>query len=602
MDPRVAGILSMRARRVLLAAGLSFLSFLSLFLSFFLSLTDGILVTTTGRPDTTRDAKAWVPHEGLMDACQFFRFASATTPAQALGSSEKSGGGDGETTSLVIDTDVTATPDAVAEATRKEEEVEEDENALNDFAIQRMMRGRDALFVGDSQVRHVYAAFLRIAAIGDAHEAHLHPPKRPKLKNSLFNRKYRVYVKSARKTNRNVADEVEEQNIETEVVGDVPGDKHAKTDPLKHRNWTFAIQGGGVAHFVWAPEAKDVVEVVKERLLLDSDGESTKDSKFASPDFLVAGVGLWHMLHQADPNDFQRQVAEVKALLDDIDFKTTVPFWLTVSKPGPSHLMNSVKKQTHLTADSWGLYRQATEKEFSDDASQTLAIDFGALTEKCGAKCSVDGVHVDETAYDAAAQILLNALASLWDVKIPKFRVSSMKGDDASEDSEYEPLDFKEPKDIINPVVARTRENDDDDDEREGRRMTSRATDFSQQTHEQSSTRYSVVARVVPRFLSSIWLSAKPKNAKSHHPFSIFHSSLLRSSFGPKKWSKILPQKGEVFPHKNKIVFPRRRLFDDPLLTRIGRRTTTARRQNTHKDSSLSTTRAYHSISVRATT
>ena len=103
----------------------------------------------------------------------------------------------------------------------------------------------------------------------------------------------------------------------------------------------------------------------------------------------------------------------------------------------------------------------------------------------------MDGVHVDETAYDAAAQILLNALASLWDVQIPKFRVSSMKGDDASEDSEYEPLDFKEPKDIINPVVARTRENDDDDDddEREGRRMTSRATDFSQQTHEQSSTR-----------------------------------------------------------------------------------------------------------------
>ena len=91
--------------------------------------------------------------------------------------------------------------------------------------------------------------------------------------------------------------------------------------------------------------------------------------------------------------------------------------------------------------------------------------------------------------------------------------------------------------------------------------MTSRATDFSQQTHEQSSTRYSVVARVVPRFLSSIW-SAKP-NAKSH-PFSIFHSSILRSLFGPKKMVQFLPQKGEVFPHK-KIVFPRRRLFDDPL-------------------------------------
>jgi len=420
-----------------------------------------------------KEAKAWVPDEGLMDACQFFRFASATiqTRSSSFSSSSKS---------VAIDTDATATAVEVAKEAREEgkEEDKRDENAENDFAIQRMMRGRDALFVGDSQVRHVYAAFLRVAAIGDAHEAHLHPPKRPPtLKNSPFNRKYRAYAaKIARKSKGNVVngeEVLEEENIEAEVVGDIPGDKRAKTDPLKHRNWTFAIQGGGVAHFVWAPEARDVVEVVKERLLLDSDGESTKDSKFASPDFLVAGVGLWHMLHEADANDFQRQIAEVKALLDDIDFKTTVPFWLTVSKPGPSHLMNSVKKQTHLTEDSWASYREATEKEFSDDVSQTLAIDFGALTEKCGPKCSVDGVHVDETAYDAAAQILLNALASLWDVKIPNFRFSSKRSQsrmsrsnsqqkdddnvvvvDTEEDSEYEPLDFKEPAEKLEETVV----------------------------------------------------------------------------------------------------------------------------------------------------
>jgi len=420
-----------------------------------------------------KEAKAWVPDEGLMDACQFLRFASATiqTRSSSFSSSSKS---------VAIDTDATATAVEVAKEAREEvkEEDKRDENAENDFAIQRMMRGRDALFVGDSQVRHVYAAFLRVAAIGDAHEAHLHPPKRPPtLKNSPFNRKYRAYAaKIARKSKGNVVngeEVLEEENIEAEVVGDIPGDKRAKTDPLKHRNWTFAIQGGGVAHFVWAPEARDVVEVVKERLLLDSDGESTKDSKFASPDFLVAGVGLWHMLHEADANDFQRQIAEVKALLDDIDFKTTVPFWLTVSKPGPSHLMNSVKKQTHLTEDSWASYREATEKEFSDDVSQTLAIDFGALTEKCGPKCSVDGVHVDETAYDAAAQILLNALASLCDVKIPNFRFSSKRSQsrmsrsnsqqkdddnvvvvDTEEDSEYEPLDFKEPAEKLEETVV----------------------------------------------------------------------------------------------------------------------------------------------------
>ena len=81
----------------------------------------------------------------------------------------------------------------------------------------------------------------------------------------------------------------------------------------------------------------------------------------------------------------------------------------------------------------------------------------------------MDGVHVDETAYDAAAQILLNALASLWDVKIPNFRFSSKRNQsrksssnsqekddnnslvvvDPEEDSEYEPLDFKEPSEKL---------------------------------------------------------------------------------------------------------------------------------------------------------
>ena len=67
--------------------------------------------------------------------------------------------------------------------------------------------------------------------------------------------------------------------------------------------------------------------------------------------------------------------------------------------------------------------------------------------------------------------------------------------------------------------------------------MTSRATDFSQQTHEQSSARYSVVARVVvPRFLSSIWLSLRNQKTPSKaiiilSPFFTVKSLFLRSSF-----------------------------------------------------------------------
>jgi hypothetical protein len=372
--------------------------------------------------------KQWIPNEELAKTCGYFKFASATTQEE-----ERSSDGDNSEAVEGVDLDRTVASSESSSSggsgsSSTDGDDDDDENAKNNFAIQRMMRGRDALFVGDSQVRHVYAAFLRIAAIGDAHEAHLHPPKRPKLKTS-FNRKYGFYGRNRLH---------HEDNIEEEAVGDVPGDKHSKTDPLKHRNWTFAIQGGGAASFVWAPQASDVVEVIKERLVLNADGESTKESQFSSPDFVVAGVGLWHMLHESDANDFQRQLAEVKNLLDDINFKQTVPFWLTVSKPGPSHLMNSVKKQTRLTRDSWALYREATEKEF-DDNSQTLAIDFGAMTEKCGSKCSVDGVHLDETTYDAAAQVLLNSLASVWDVKLKN------SGNSKGKEEDFEPLDFSEP-------------------------------------------------------------------------------------------------------------------------------------------------------------
>ena len=61
------------------------------------------------------------------------------------------------------------------------------------------------------------------------------------------------------------------------------------------------------------------------------------------------------------------------------------------------------------------------------------------MTEKCGSKCSVDGVHLDETTYDAAAQVLLNSLASVWDVKLKN------SGNSKGKEEDFEPLDFSEP-------------------------------------------------------------------------------------------------------------------------------------------------------------
>ena len=63
-----------------------------------------------------KEAKAWVPDEGLMDACQFFRFASATIATRS--------GSFSSSTSVAIDTDATATAVEVAKEAREEEEEE----------------------------------------------------------------------------------------------------------------------------------------------------------------------------------------------------------------------------------------------------------------------------------------------------------------------------------------------------------------------------------------------------------------------------------------------------------------------------------------------
>ena len=42
--------------------------------------------------------------------------------------------------------------------------------------------------------------------------------------------------------------------------------------------------------------------------------------------------------------------------------------------------------------------------------SPCVPVDMEELTRGCGAACTEDGIHYDETTYDAAAQIILNTL------------------------------------------------------------------------------------------------------------------------------------------------------------------------------------------------
>ena len=180
--------------------------------------------------------------------------------------------------------------------------------------------------------------------------------------------------------------------------------------------------------------------------------------------------------------------------------------------------------------------------------------------------------------------------------------------------------------------------------------MTSRATDFSQQTHEQSSARYSVVARVVvPRFLSSIWLSLRNQKTPSKaiiilSPFFTVKSLFLRSSFfattssfcsslswsstaenrpfnrlvalvsmlfisgkGPKNFGPI----HNFFPKKRERFFPTQidscaSLTTYPPLDPHHRKKKDlyhrASTEHSQRQQPFDDARAYHSISVRATT
>lgn len=48
--------------------------------------------------------------------------------------------------------------------------------------------------------------------------------------------------------------------------------------------------------------------------------------------------------------------------------------------------------------------------ELGPHGSPCVPVDMEELTRGCGAACTEDGIHYDDTTYDAAAQIILNTL------------------------------------------------------------------------------------------------------------------------------------------------------------------------------------------------
>ena len=240
--------------------------------------------------------------------------------------------------------------------------------------------GRRVLVVGDSIARHVYASVLRLAA------------RDP--------------------------------------------EAHALSSQEKHRDWTHALVDGGVATFRWAPFARNVTATLGD--VFDANtGDSTRPWEV-----VILGAALWDALHVRSVETYARDVRALAAKLAATrkEFYAerrgkTKFFWLAAPRVMDDALIDPAKR-THMTDAKVAAYGDAArntpgflffEKDgiANDDErrGQVLPVDVGALAAGCAAsagedetagdarKCfGEDGVHAARAVYDAAAQVIADAV------------------------------------------------------------------------------------------------------------------------------------------------------------------------------------------------
>ena len=211
---------------------------------------------------------------------------------------------------------------------------------------------------------------------------------------------------------------------------------HALSSQEKHRDWTHALVDGGVATFRWAPFARNVTATLGD--VFDANtGDSTR-----TWEVVILGAALWDALHVRSVETYARDVRALAAKLAATrkEFYAerrgkTKFFWLAAPRVRDDALIDPAKR-THMTDAKVAAYGDAArntpgfffvEKDgiANDDErrGQVLPVDVGALAAGCAAsagedetagdarKCfGEDGVHAARAVYDAAAQVISDAV------------------------------------------------------------------------------------------------------------------------------------------------------------------------------------------------
>ncbi|KAL5574160.1 hypothetical protein UlMin_023757 [Ulmus minor] len=169
--------------------------------------------------------------------------------------------------------------------------------------------------------------------------------------------------------------------------------------------------------FVWAPYTSNLTDLVV----------GFKRNR-NSPDVLIMGSGLWHMLHFTNATDYgvslqnlRNSVVSLLPFSPELGMEGPVTGSVSVRSPhlfwiGMPTLINSMlnteEKREKMTDEMRASYDRQLWKSriLRQSGGPLLALDIESLSWNCGIRCTVDGMHYDESVYEASVHIMLNAL------------------------------------------------------------------------------------------------------------------------------------------------------------------------------------------------
>ncbi|CAI0548290.1 unnamed protein product [Linum tenue] len=167
----------------------------------------------------------------------------------------------------------------------------------------------------------------------------------------------------------------------------------------RHSDYGIVVEEMGMKlDFVWAPYVANLSNLMM----------GFKQNR-SYPDVLVMGAGLWHMLHFTNASSYGVDLKSLRSSV--VSLLSPHLFWLGMPML-INGMLNTEEKREKLSDEMWHAY----DKVLRDSrllhryGGPCLLLDIQSLSWNCGPRCTVDGMHYDGAVYEAAVQILLNAL------------------------------------------------------------------------------------------------------------------------------------------------------------------------------------------------